>query len=308
MLPIEGYLQNRRNIISLLAFWKQIGLILSSFKPALRRLSRDKLAILGLVIIISLIIISIFAPYIAPHDPLELKLSRKLKSPTRDFPLGTDNLGRCILSRLIYGTRISLTTAVLVLILTVIVGIPLGMLSGYMGGRVDNIIMRIVDTLMAFPSLILALAIAGMLGPSLTNVMIAIAATRWVGYTRIIRGVTLSIKEKEYITAVRASGASDLRIIFYHILPNAISPIIILATLDIGRIILSITALSFLGLGAQPPTPEWGKMLNEGRPFIQVASHLMLFPGLAIMLTVAAFNFLGDGLREALDPRLRGID
>ncbi|MBV1770172.1 MAG: ABC transporter permease subunit, partial [Candidatus Desulforudis sp.] len=219
------------------------------------------------------------------------------------FPLGTDHLGRCILSRLIYGTQVSLPIAGLTLAVIILIGIPIGILSGYCGGRVDNIIMRVVDVLLAFPSLVLALVIAGMLGPGLINVLIALASVWWVEYARFVRAIVLSVKAKEFVLAARASGTSDVGIMTRHILPDVLSPVIVLATLDMGKLILVISGLSFLGLGAQPPAPEWGAMLNDGRPYLQVAPQLMLYPGLAIMTVVLAFNLLGDGLRDALDPR-----
>lgn len=184
-----------------------------------------------------------------------------------------------------------------------LISIPVGTISGYVGGRIDNLIMRIIDVLLAFPGLVLALVIAGMLGPGLLNVMIAVASVWWVGYARVIRGIVLSVKEKEFVLAARSSGTSHFGIIVRHILPNVLSPVIVLATLDMGSLILAISGLSFLGLGAQPPTPEWGAMLNDGRPYMQVAPQLMLYPGLAIMIVVFAFNLLGDGLRDALDPK-----
>ncbi|KUK36368.1 MAG: Binding-protein-dependent transport systems inner membrane component [Thermacetogenium phaeum] len=270
---------------------------------ALERLWQDKLALLGLVIILAVMAVAVFAPYIAPNDPVKVDLAQRLAPPGAPYPLGTDHLGRCLLSRLIYGTRPSLTTAALALSAIMLIGIPLGTLAGYCGGWVDNVIMRLVDVLLAFPGLILALVIAGMLGPGLLNVMLALSAVWWVGYARVIRGMVLSVKEKEFVLAARACGTSELGIISRHILPNVLSPVIVLATLDMGKLILAISGLSFLGLGAQPPTPEWGAMLNDGRPYLQVAPQLMIYPGLAIMTVVLAFNFLGDGLRDALDPR-----
>nr|WP_238456615.1 nickel ABC transporter permease subunit NikC [Desulfotruncus arcticus] len=270
---------------------------------ALNRLLADKLALAGLVIILAVVIVGIMAPYLAPNDPEKIVLSQKLAAPSAAYPLGTDHLGRCILSRLIYGTRLSLSTAAIALVTIMLISIPLGTLSGYLGGRLDNLVMRVIDVLLAFPGLVLALVIAGMLGPGLMNVMIATAAVWWVGYARVIRGVVLSVREKEFVLAARSSGTSHCGIIVRHILPNVLSPVIVLATLDMGSLILAISGLSFLGLGAQPPTPEWGAMLNDGRPYMQVVPRLMVYPGLAIMTVVLAFNLLGDGLRDALDPR-----
>lgn len=270
---------------------------------ALKRLLADRLALAGLVIILLVVAVGVLAPYLAPNDPERVILAHKLAVPSAQYPLGTDHLGRCILSRLIYGARLSLGTATIALVTIMLISIPLGALAGYLGGRLDNLLMRVIDVLLAFPGLVLALVIAGMLGPGLMNVMIATAAVWWVGYARVIRGVVLSVKEKEFILAARSSGTSHCGIIARHMLPNVLSPVIVLATLDMGSLILAISGLSFLGLGAQPPTPEWGAMLNDGRPYMQVMPQLMIYPGLAIMTVVLAFNLLGDGLRDALDPR-----
>lgn len=270
---------------------------------AFRRLAKDKLALVGLFIVILVILVGVFAPYLMPNDPVKVSLAQRLASPSSAYPLGTDHLGRCLLSRLIFGTRISLSTAAIALMTIFLISIPVGTIAGYLGGWVDNLLMRLVDILLAFPGLILALVIAGMLGPGLLNVMLAVSAVWWVGYARVIRSLVLSVKEKEFIMAARASGTPEWAIVIRHILPNVLSPVIVLATLDIGKLIISIAGLSFLGLGAQPPTPEWGAMLNDGRPYMQVAPQLMVYPGLAIMIVVLAFNLLGDGLRDALDPR-----
>ncbi|MDP3044576.1 MAG: ABC transporter permease subunit [Bacillota bacterium] len=274
------------------------GLLVS----VLRKLAGDRLALLGLGIILTVVAVAFLAPYVA-NDPVKVDLAKRLAPSSALFPLGTDHLGRCILSRLIYGTQVSLPIAGLTLAVIILIGIPIGILSGYCGGRVDNIIMRVVDVLLAFPSLVLALVIAGMLGPGLINVLIALASVWWVEYARFVRAIVLSVKAKEFVLAARASGTSDVGIMTRHILPDVLSPVIVLATLDMGKLILVISGLSFLGLGAQPPAPEWGAMLNDGRPYLQVAPQLMLYPGLAIMTVVLAFNLLGDGLRDALDPR-----
>ena len=270
-----------------------------------RELRNNKLALFGVIIIFLLIFIAIFAPFIAPHDPVDQELKKRLSSPSSEYPLGTDHLGRCILSRLIYGARISLPIAMTVIGITFAIGVTIGAISGYLGGVTDEIIMRIVDVLLTFPGLILALAIIAALGPGLFNAMIALVVVGWAGYTRIVRGSVLSVKEKEFVEGVRALGASDFYILVRYILPNVIAPVIPLAMLGIGYVILAVAGLSFLGLGAQPPMPEWGAMLNDGRAFMRSAPHLMIFPGLAIMVTVLAFNLVGDGLRDALDPRAR---
>ena len=270
-----------------------------------RELRNNKLALFGVIIIFLLIFIAIFAPFIAPHDPVDQELKKRLSSPSSEYPLGTDHLGRCILSRLIYGARISLPIAMTVIGITFAIGVTIGAISGYLGGVTDEIIMRIVDVLLTFPGLILALAIIAALGPGLFNAMIALVVVGWAGYTRIVRGSVLSVKEKEFVEGIRALGASDFYILVRYILPNVIAPVIPLAMLGIGYVILAVAGLSFLGLGAQPPMPEWGAMLNDGRAFMRSAPHLMIFPGLAIMVTVLAFNLVGDGLRDALDPRAR---
>ena len=266
-------------------------------------LKENRLAVVGLVIVVSLVLMAILAPFIVPHDPIELHLDLRLLSPSWQYPLGTDDLGRCILSRLIYGTRVSLQVGVMVVGITAISGSLLGLTAGYLGGIIDEIIMRIVDVLLAFPGLILALVIAGLLGPGLFNVMLALSVVGWTRYARVVRGCVLSAKERGFVEAARAIGSSNFYIMFRHVLPEALSPVIVMSTLGMGWTILSAAALSFLGLGAQPPMPEWGSMLNSGRAFLRVAPHLITFPGLAIMVTVLAFNFLGDGLRDALDPR-----
>ncbi|MCL0105893.1 nickel ABC transporter permease subunit NikC [Thermodesulfovibrionales bacterium] len=272
-----------------------------------QRLKKHRLALIGAGIILVLIFIAVLAPFIAPHDPIEQNLEHRLLSPNTEYLLGTDNLGRCILSRLIHGTSVSLQIGVMVVGIAAFVGVTLGLVAGYRGGLIDELIMRIVDILLAFPGIILALVVAGILGPSLFNVMLALAVVGWTSYARVVRGAVLSVKEKEFVEAARALGAGEARIMFRHILPNVMAPVIVMATLGMAHVILAAAALGFLGLGAQPPTPEWGSMLNDGRAFMRTAPHLTIFPGLAIMVTVLAFNFLGDGLRDALDPRLKGM-
>ncbi len=263
----------------------------------------DPSAIIGAVLLMCILGLAILAPYIAPADPLKINPRQKLHSPCRQYPLGTDHLGRCIFSRLVYGARVSIGLALIVMGFVTGISIIIGTLAGYWGGKIDDLVSIVINIVMAFPSLILALAIIGMLGPSLLNLLLSMAAVGWAPYARIIRGIVLTLKEREYIVAVHAAGGSNGRIILGHIFPNMLSPIIVLSSLDMGKIILSISGLSFLGLGAQPPTPEWGVMLSDGRPFMQTAPHVMIFPGLAIALTVMAFNLLGDGLRDVLDPK-----
>ena len=268
----------------------------------LRVFLRDPATLLGLVIVVLAVTAGIAAPVLAPHDPTDVSRENRLLSPNRDFLLGTDHLGRDELSRLLYGARTTLRTAGVVLAVVFAIAFTVGTLSGYYGGWLDTFLMGLVDLLLAFPGLILAIAIAGTLGPSLMNVMIAMAAVWWAGYARLVRGMVLSIRNREFIEAARAIGASNRRIMVYHIWRNILGPVVVLATLDLGGIILGIAGLSFLGLGAQPPTPEWGAMLNDARPFLQSAPQMMVYPGLAIFLVVLGFNLLGDGLRDLLDP------
>ncbi|MBU8848865.1 MAG: ABC transporter permease [Desulfobacterales bacterium] len=282
--------------------------------PMLEQLSqlwRNKTAIAGLIIIVIFILVAIFAPYISPHDPLETALYDQLKPPvwyeggTSRHLLGTDDLGRDILSRLIYGARISLMVSVISVSLAFFFGTLIGAISGYKKGWIDNITMRIMDIILSFPYILLAIVIVAYLGPSLKNAMIAIGITYVPRFARIVRGSVLEECEKDYVTAARAIGASEFRIIFIAILPNCLGPLIVQTTLNFASAILDAAALSFLGLGAQPPTPEWGAMIAQSRSLILRASWVMTLPGLAILFAVLGFNLLGDGLRDALDPRMR---
>ena len=281
------------------------------FFQQLDQLWRNKTAVGGLVIILLFILTAIFAPVLSPHDPIEISLYDQLKPPiwhkggTSKNILGTDDLGRDILSRLIYGARVSLAVAVVSVGLAFVIGTLLGSVSGYYKGVLDNIVMRVMDMILAFPYILLAIVVVAYLGPSLRNAMIAIGITYVPRFARIVRGSVLEECEKDYVTAARAIGAKDLRIIFIAILPNCLGPLIVQTTLSFASAILDAAALSFLGLGAQPPTPEWGAMIAMGRSLILRASWVMTFPGLAILFAVLGFNLLGDGLRDALDPRLR---
>lgn len=277
----------------------------SRWASFLKKLARNKAAIAGAIVVLIFVILAIFAPLLAPHDPTHIDMSKKLQTPTSEHWLGTDDKGRDILSRLLFGARISLTVGILSTLLGAIVGIVMGIVAGYYGKWVDSLIMRICDVLLAFPGILLALAIVSILGPSTTNVIIAVAFFAIPTFARIVRGSTLSVKKLEYVDAIRAMGSSDTRIIFKHILPNITSPIIVQATLYIASAIITASALSFLGLGTQPPTPEWGTMLAQGRTYIAQAPHLTLFPGLVILLVVIGFNLFGDGLRDALDPKTK---
>jgi peptide/nickel transport system permease protein len=240
---------------------------------------------------------------LAPHDPVNQNIAVRLHPPSAEYPLGTDPLGRDILSRLLVGARISLQISIIVVVISFGIGTAVGVTAGYAGGWVDEALMRFVDVLLAFPGIILALVIAGILGPSLTNIMIALAIVGWTQYARVVRGSVLSVKEQDFVKASELMGVSRPRLVVRHLVPNVISPVIVLATMDMATVVLATAGLSFLGLGAQPPTPEWGTMLSEGRNYLRNAWWVANFPGFAIMLTVLAFNILGDSLRDLLDPR-----
>jgi len=272
---------------------------------------RSPLTGIGAAIVGLVVLAAIAAPLLATTDPIEQDLSVALKPPfwledgSFAHPLGTDHLGRDVYSRLVYGARISLAISVLAALLGAAVGVAAGLAAGYLGGRVDMVIMRIVDLNLAFPLILLALAVVALLGANLRNLVIVMAITTWMIYARVVRGVSLTLREQEFIQAVRALGARDSRIIVRHILPNVAAPILVIWTLEVARVILMESALSFLGLGVPPPTPTWGRMLAEGRDYLTMAGWIAVFPGLAIMFTVLGINFLGDGLRDLLDPRLR---
>ncbi|MGI8475851.1 MAG: nickel transporter permease [Thermomicrobiales bacterium] len=273
-----------------------------------RNLSRfligNRLNFAGVVIVFLFIFLSIFGQLVSPHDPYKQNITgAKLLGPSRDHILGTDELGRDVFSRILTGTRISLQVAAVVLTFAVVFGTLIGAVSGYFGGMVDEILMRFTDMFLAFPALILAIAIAATLGKSLTNTMIALSTVFWPWYARLVRGQVLSIREREYVEAARSIGLSSWRLMTRHVLPNAAAVVIIQVTLDIGYSILATSSLSFIGLGAQPPSPEWGTMLSTARNYFRDAWWYTTFPGVALTLTVFAFNVLGDGLQEALDPR-----
>jgi len=272
---------------------------------ALFRLKKSPLAMFGLVFILLLIFVAIFANVLAPYPYQKQNLAHSFETPSKQFLLGTDEFGRDILSRLIYGARISLQVGIIAVGIALIVGGMLGAMAGYYGGWIDNGIMRVMDVLLSVPQTLLAIAIAAALGPGLYNLMIAVGIAAVPNYARIVRGSVLSIREMEFIEAARAVGSSDLRIILKHIIPNSMAPIIVQSTLGVASAILNAAGLSFIGLGIQPPYPEWGAMLSGGRQYIRDYAHLTLYPGLAIMLTILALNFLGDGLRDALDPKLK---
>lgn len=252
-----------------------------------------------------LVVIGVIAPAVAPYDPLKTNTANRLAVPSSAHPFGTDQLGRDILTRVLYGTRISLRIALLVALIATILGAPLGATSGFFRGRVDDLLMRLTDMFMAFPRLILAMAIAAALKPTLENVVIAIALASWPTYARLTRSITMGIREETYIEAARALGANSSRILTRHIFPGVFSQVVIQISLDMGGIILTAAGLGFIGFGAQPPTPEWGLMISEGRNYVPAQWWLSTFPGLAIALVVLGFNLLGDGIRDVLDPRLR---
>ena len=276
-------------------------------------LVRKRAGAAGLVIVILNMAVALLAPAISPHDPLEQDVAQRLLPPVwlagggPEHLLGTDQLGRDILSRIIHGSRISLLIGVLSVVLSLPIGVCLGLLAGYFRGRLDDITMRIADVQLAFPFILLALTIAGVLGPSPRNVVLILAIGGWVIYARLARGQVLSLREKEFIEAARSLGGGNLRILMMHVLPNVVSPIIVVGTFAVAQMILLESSLSFLGLGVQPPTPSWGGMLSDGRAYITVAWWLSTFPGAAIMLTVLGVNFVGDWLRDLLDPRLQSL-
>ncbi|MBK5446435.1 MULTISPECIES: nickel transporter permease [unclassified Peribacillus] len=266
-----------------------------------RKLMTHKLMMISIMIISFLTVLALFAPFLAPNDPNLIDIVQKLQGPSSQFPLGTDHLGRCILSRLIYGTRTSLGTAFLVMGLMIIISIPLGIYAGFIGGKVDYLFMRMCDILMAFPSFLLSLALVGILGPSLGNLILAMVLVQWVFYARVIRGMVLSVKEQNFVLAAKICGTPRSSIIIKHILPAIISQVVVLIFMDIGGVILAISGLSFLGLGIQPPDAEWGMMINDSKPFFRETPSLMLYPGMMIFIVVIAFNLFGEALRDALD-------
>ncbi|MGQ9598244.1 MAG: ABC transporter permease [Anaerolineae bacterium] len=280
------------------------SLLPEEWSKTFRYIRRSPLAFTGLVIVIAWVLLSILAPHVAPHGPLKQDVKNRLQPPSLQHPLGTDQLGRDILSRIIYGGRISLPVGFLVVSLAMVIGTVLGALAGYLGRAMDTILMRITDMVMAFPGIILAMAIAAALGPGLQKSTLAIVIVWWPNYARIVRSLVLSVRENEYVTAARSLGCREGRILLKTVLPNCIAPAIVMATTDLGNAILTFSGLSFLGLGAVPPAPEWGTMVASG---ILVFDQwwVSAFPGLAILSIVMGFNFLGDGLRDALDPRLR---
>ncbi len=274
------------------------------YTAAARRFARNPTGLLALGCLLAFIASAVLAPLLAPHDPLDIS-GERLQPPSREHLLGTDELGRDILSRILYGGRVSLQVGIIAVVIALSVGGVLGLVAAYWEGRLDGVIMRVMDMMLAFPGILLALVIIAVLGPSLFNVMIAIGIASIPAYTRLVRGSTLSAKQNEYVEAARALGAGAWRIIFRHLVPNVAAPVIVLSTLGVAGAILATAGLSFIGLGAPPPTPEWGAMLATARNYIRRAWWLATFPGLAITITVLVINILGDALRDALDPRLK---
>jgi peptide/nickel transport system permease protein len=287
-----GLLQSGRTSAGL---WRDAG----------RRLLRDRAAMVGLLVVALLVVIAAAAPAIVPHPPNDQSFRIKLEPPSPEHLFGTDEFGRDIFSRVLIGTRVALGVGIFPVLIALVVGVGLGLVAGYYGRQVDQVVMRLVDILLAFPWLLLAIGIMAVLGPGINNVVIAVAIVYIPAFARIVRGSVLSIKEKEFVEAARAMGQPDSRIIVRHILANAWAPIIVLSTLSIGQAIIYAAGLSFIGLGTQPPDADWGVMLSSGREYLRDAPWLGFFPGFAILITVLAFNLFGDGLRDALDPRLR---
>lgn len=272
------------------------------------RLVKNPLAVAGLLIVGLLCLVAPFAPWLAPYNPQAIDTWHILEPPSKAHLLGTDPLGRDCLSRLIYGARISLLVGIVAVGIATVIGTILGALAGFYGKWIDGLIMRFVDIILCFPTIFLIMAVIAFLEPSILNIMAVIGLTSWMGVARLVRAEFLSLRQRDFVLAARISGASDARIVFSHILPNAVAPILVATTLGVGGAILTESALSFLGIGVQPPTPSWGNMLTEGKDNLEIAWWLSMFPGLAILVTVLGYNLLGEGLRDAMDPRIRDSD
>jgi peptide/nickel transport system permease protein len=269
-------------------------------------LLQNPLSLLGTIIIVVLLLAGSFAPYLCPYDPTEIAPVDRLQAPSRAHLLGTDELGRDVFSRIIMGSRISLQIGISIVFLSAFIGTIIGLVSGYFGGFVDHALMRMTDIFISLPTLILAIAMTAALGPSLPNAVLAMVIVWWPIYARLIRAEVLAIKSRDYIKAMKVMGAGPLRIILFHVLPNTIDSVIVRASIDFGNAVMFCAALSFIGLGAQPPTPEWGAMVTSGRDYLRDAWWLVTFSGLAIFITVMGFNLLGDGIRDFMDPRIKG--
>lgn len=286
---------------------KQTNKKRSQWREVWRMLKKNKMALVGLGILVILVLLALFADVIADYDTVVIKqnLANRLKGPSAEHWLGTDEFGRDIFARLVHGARVSLKVGIIAVGISIVLGGILGALAGFYGGKIDNIIMRVMDVFLAVPSILLAIAIVSALGPSILNLMVAISISSVPSYARIVRASVLSIRDQEFVEAARAIGANNARIIFRHIIPNSLAPVIVQGTLGVASAILSTAGLSFIGLGIQPPAPEWGSMLSGGRQYLRYAWWVTTFPGVAIMITILSLNLLGDGLRDALDPRLK---
>lgn len=269
-----------------------------------KRFSKNRLAVIGAVTVLLLITVSLFAPFIAPYDPTAINVHDVLSPPSKTHLLGTDELGRDVFSRIIWGSRVSLKVGFVAVGIAIIIGIVIGAIAGFYGGKIDAILMRFVDIMLAFPTFFLILAVIAILEPSIFTIMVVIGITSWMDVARLVRAEFLTLKERDFVGAARAIGVTDARLIFRHILPNALSPVFVAATFGVAGAILIESGLSFLGLGVQPPDPSWGNILTAGKDNIEVAWWLSLYPGLAILITVLSYNLVGEGLRDALDPRL----
>lgn len=268
------------------------------------RFRRNRLAAVGAVVVLALMFMAVFAPLMAPYEPTAIDIHNVLAPPSSSHPFGTDDLGRDVLSRMIWGSRISLSVGFVAVGIATVIGVVFGAIAGFYGGKVDAVLMRFVDIMLTIPTFFLILAVIAIVEPSIMTIMIVIGVTSWMGVARLVRAEFLTLKERDFVLAAKASGARDLRVIFRHILPNALSPVFVAATLGVAGAILVESALSFLGLGVQPPNPSWGNILTAGKDNIEVAWWLSLYPGLAILITVLSYNLVGEGLRDALDPRL----
>lgn len=278
----------------------------SLWREALRRFVQNRMAFIGAVLVGILCVIAVLAPVITRYEPNAINYGSLLQGPSGEHWFGTDFLGRDLFSRVVHGARISLLVGVVAVTLAMLIGVPLGLAAGFFGGAVDAFVMRLVDIFLAFPVILLAIAIMSILGPSIFNVMIALGLVGWTKYARLVRGIVLGLRESEFVTAATALGARSSRILVRHLLPNSVAPLIVLSTFGLAEAVVVEAALSFLGLGVQPPTPSWGGILNEGRSYMRQAAHITTFPGIAIVITILGFNFIGDGLRDAMDPK--GVD
>ena len=276
-----------------------------AFSEFLRRFLKNKLAVAGAVFVLLIIVVAIFATYLAPYSPDHIEPYHTLQPPSLHHLMGTDSLGRDVFSRMLYGARVSLLVGFIAVGISTLVGAVLGAIAGYYGGWVDSLIMRFVDVMLCFPTFFLILAVIAFLNPGIVNIMVVIGLTSWMGVARLVRAEFLKLKKEDFTMAVKASGAGDFRIIFKHVLPNALAPVLVAATLGVAGAVLTESALSFLGLGVQPPTPSWGNILAEGKDNIEIAWWLSFYPGLANLITVLGYNLVGEGIRDAIDPRLK---